>query len=222
MLVSRNIDPRDVKLEVSDPAYAELDHERIAGDVADPAFWDPENVESPLYKQGKIDILVNAAGLSHSSLFLRTSRKTIDKVMSTNLTGTILASQAVGKKMLKDRSRTGCIINIASLLAVQGGKGSSIYAASKAGIVGLTRSLAAELGSSGIRVNCILPGYIATRMTDGKSSRCRFHISYFLLLLHFSIFVHLWISTVGPRSRLRARSAKCSSEMACEEGHHSL
>jgi NAD(P)-dependent dehydrogenase (short-subunit alcohol dehydrogenase family) len=101
------------------------------------------------------------------SLLSRTAPETIEEVIQTNLMGTIYASRAVLKGM--QRKRAGCIINISSLLGLQGGRGSSVYAASKAGIIGFTRALAAEAGPLGVRVNAIVPGYIDTDMTKCRS-----------------------------------------------------
>lgn len=95
--------------------------------------------------------------------------------------GTLWGSQIIGKQMLRQKS--GVIINIASLLAIHGGAGSAAYAASKAGVVGLTRALAAELGSAGVRVNAVLPGYVESDMTKGTL------VDITLLLVHSQFLI---------------------------------
>jgi len=138
------------------------------------------------------DILVNAAGVSQSSLLIQTEPSGIEDVVQTNLMGAIWGCQSMGKLMIANQRRarrerdqthqehdeqaslevpSPCIINISSLLALQDGRGSSVYAASKAGMLGLTRALAAELGPAGIRVNAIVPGYIETSMTSCEQPR---------------------------------------------------
>ncbi|KAK4983735.1 hypothetical protein LTR66_006087 [Elasticomyces elasticus] len=127
------------------------------------------------------DVLVNAAGVTHSSFLVRMSEAQIHEILQTNLTGTILASRWAAKNMLRNKKSgsglsdmdRGCIINVASLLGLQGGAGSSVYAASKAGVLGFTRALASELGPAGIRVNAIVPGYVETDMTDSMSAKAR-------------------------------------------------
>ncbi|KAI9703838.1 MAG: hypothetical protein M1836_007609 [Candelina mexicana] len=117
-----------------------------------------------------VDILVNAAGVSYSSLLIATKPDLVERIVQTNLMGTIWGCQIISKQMM--RRRNGCIINISSLLGIRGGKGSVAYSAAKAGILGLTRSLAAEIGSADVRVNAIVPGYIETQMTKG-TAYCR-------------------------------------------------
>ncbi|KAH6711103.1 hypothetical protein DL95DRAFT_378123 [Leptodontidium sp. 2 PMI_412] len=141
-------------------------HKVLVGDVGDGGFW--EGVK----KEKNIDILINAAGITHYSPLFITSPGLLDEVLRTNLMGTMMGCRAVGKGMLRGKEG-GCIINVASLLGVKGGKGSSAYAASKAGVVGLTRALAAELGEKNIRVNVILPGYIETDMTEAMTPEAR-------------------------------------------------
>ncbi|KAI9657802.1 MAG: hypothetical protein M1829_006868 [Trizodia sp. TS-e1964] len=133
-----------------------------AGDVAERAFWEELGRE---FKG--VDVLVNAAGVAHASLLVGTKVEVVERVVRTNLMGAIWGCQVMLKNMM--RQRKGCIINVSSLLGVKGGRGSSVYAASKAGVIGLTRSLAAEAGPSGIRVNAIVPGYIKTQMTEEMS-----------------------------------------------------
>lgn len=113
-------------------------------------------------KLTSIDVLVNCAGISQSSLLLSTSKEMIDNVVDLNLLGTIFASQALVKPMI--RKKRGCIINISSVLAVRGIKGTSVYSATKAGVSGFTRALAAELGGRNIRVNSICAGLVDTPM----------------------------------------------------------
>jgi 3-oxoacyl-[acyl-carrier protein] reductase len=112
---------------------------------------------------GKVEILVNNAGITRDTLTLRMKRKDWDDVLATNLTGAFLMTQAVMGSMLK--ARWGRVINITSVVGETGQTGQANYAASKAGLIGLTRSLARELASRAITVNAVAPGYIETAMT---------------------------------------------------------
>jgi len=112
---------------------------------------------------GSIEILVNNAGITRDTLLLRTKRADWDEVIQTNLTGTFLMTQALLSPMLK--ARWGRIINISSVVGETGQAGQANYAASKAGLIGLTKSLARELASRNITANAIAPGYIETAMT---------------------------------------------------------
>jgi len=113
---------------------------------------------------GGVSILVNNAGITRDILALRMKRKDWDDVLTTNLTGAFLMTQAVMSQMVK--SRWGRIINITSVVGETGQAGQSNYAASKAGLIGLTKSLARELASRSITVNAVAPGYIETAMTS--------------------------------------------------------
>ena len=112
---------------------------------------------------GKIEILVNNAGITRDGLMLRMKREDWDDVLRTNLTGAFLLTQALLSPMLKNR--WGRIVNITSVVGRTGQAGQVNYAASKAGLIGLTRSMARELASRGITVNAVAPGYIETPMT---------------------------------------------------------
>ncbi|KAJ9667444.1 hypothetical protein H2201_002312 [Coniosporium apollinis] len=131
----------------------------VIPDVASAASWEEIAKACP-----RPHIVVNAAGVSQNRVFLRTSEEEWDKVLDTNLTGTMMGCRYAARQMLRMKNG-GVIINVSSLLAVRGGKGAVAYAASKAGVLGLTRALAEELGPKGIRVNAIVPGYIETDMT---------------------------------------------------------
>lgn len=111
-----------------------------------------------------IDVLVNNAGITRDNLMLRMSEKEFDEVINVNLKGTWAMCKGLTKAFLKKRS--GSIINIASVVGLIGNAGQANYVASKAGIIGLTKSLAKEFGSRGVRVNAIAPGFIQTKMTD--------------------------------------------------------
>lgn len=121
-------------------------------------------IDAVLEEFGRLDILVNNAGIVRDALLPRLDEGDWKAVLDVNLTGTYHCSKAVVRPMLKQRS--GRIINIASVIGLMGNAGQSNYAASKAGIVGFTKSIARELGSRGITVNAIAPGFIVSAMTE--------------------------------------------------------
>ena len=125
-------------------------------------------------KMGSIDILVNNAGITRDNLSIRMSDKDWDDVINVNLTASFLLSRDCLKVMLK--KRWGRIINITSVVGVMGNAGQSNYAASKAGMIGMTKSIASEVSSRGITVNCISPGYVVTAMTDKISDAAKENI----------------------------------------------
>ncbi|MDR3723049.1 MAG: 3-oxoacyl-[acyl-carrier-protein] reductase [Terracidiphilus sp.] len=116
-----------------------------------------------LERFGKVEILVNNAGITRDGLMMRMKRADWDDVLGTNLTGAFLLTQAIISSMMKNR--WGRIVNISSVVGRTGQAGQTNYAASKAGLIGLTRSMARELASRGITVNAVAPGYIETPMT---------------------------------------------------------
>ncbi|MBQ6516601.1 3-oxoacyl-[bacterium] len=122
-----------------------------------------ENITKILEKYGRIDVLVNNAGITRDGLFVRMSDENWNDVINTNLTGLFNVSQIVAKTMMKQRF--GSIVNLSSIVGLSGNAGQANYAAAKAGVVGFTKSLAKELGSRGIRVNAVAPGFIKTDMT---------------------------------------------------------
>ena len=130
-----------------------------------------EMADKTLDNYSRIDILVNNAGVTRDGLFVRMSEDQWDEVLNTNLKGTFLCMRAVSKSMMKQRS--GRIINMASIIGLTGNAGQANYAASKAGIIALTKSLAKELGSRNVLVNAIAPGFIETEMTDALSSETK-------------------------------------------------
>ena len=113
---------------------------------------------------GRIDILVNNAGITRDNLVMKMKEEDFDKVIEVNLKGAFNCMKHVSRIMLKQRS--GSIINMSSVSGVIGNAGQMNYCASKAGLIGMTKSLAREIGSRGIRVNAIAPGYIRTEMTE--------------------------------------------------------
>jgi len=121
-------------------------------------------VEKTVDKLGRLDILVNNAGITRDNFILRMKNEDWDKVLAINLKGTFNCIKASAKVMLKQRK--GRIVNIASIIGLIGNAGQANYAASKAGVIALTKSCAKEFGSRGITVNAIAPGFISTRMTE--------------------------------------------------------
>jgi 3-oxoacyl-[acyl-carrier protein] reductase len=125
---------------------------------------DDENITEVLTEIGTVDILVNNAGITRDNLLMRMSDEEWDDVINTNLRSVYKMSKAVLRGMMKNKS--GRIISIASVVGVMGNAGQTNYSATKAGIMGFTKSLAREVGSRGITVNAIAPGFIQTAMTD--------------------------------------------------------
>jgi 3-oxoacyl-[acyl-carrier protein] reductase len=120
-------------------------------------------VEAVLAEKSRIDILINNAGITRDGLLVRMSESDWDSVLNINLKGAFLCSKAVAMTMMKQRS--GRIVNVGSIIGSIGNAGQANYAASKAGLFGLTKSMAKEFGSRNILVNCIAPGFVLTHMT---------------------------------------------------------
>jgi len=135
----------------------------VMGDVGDEMAVNAmiERVENEF---GHLDILVNNAGITRDNVIMRIDAADWDAVLRTHLRGSFLTCKAASRRML--RRRDGCIINISSVVGRRGNAGQANYAAAKAGIIGLTKSLAKELGARNIRVNAVAPGYIDTPMTQ--------------------------------------------------------
>ncbi len=120
-------------------------------------------VEEAMQRLGRLDVVVNNAGITRDTLLMRMSEDDWDSVLTTNLKGAFLVAKAAVRPMLRQRS--GRIVNITSVIGLVGNAGQANYAAAKAGLVGFTKSLAKEVGSRGITVNAVAPGFIDTRMT---------------------------------------------------------
>ena len=128
-------------------------------------------VDSIISKWGKIDILINNAGITKDNIIIRMSNEDWEDVINTNLKGTFIGCKLVSKFMIKQKY--GKIINISSIVGKIGNKGQANYVASKAGMDGITKTLSKELGSRGINVNSIAPGYIETSMTSSLSEKIK-------------------------------------------------
>jgi 3-oxoacyl-[acyl-carrier protein] reductase len=135
----------------------------IACDVADEAQVS-QAVEAIAAEAGAIDALVNNAGVTRDGLVFRMTVEDWETVLRTNLTSAFLVSRAVARHMIKRRS--GSIVNVSSVVGIIGNGGQTNYSASKAGLIGFTKSLAREVGSRGVRVNALAPGFIDTAMTE--------------------------------------------------------
>jgi 3-oxoacyl-[acyl-carrier protein] reductase len=142
----------------------------LAVDVADAAAVNAA-AEKLLAEAGRVDILVNNAGVTRDGLLMRMSDEDWDTVLNTNLKGAFLFTRALSRAFIKQRS--GRIINVASVIGLIGNAGQCNYAASKAALLGFTKSVARELASRGITVNALAPGFIETDMTAGLSDELR-------------------------------------------------
>ena len=138
----------------------------VAANVSEAASVEAA-AEQILKEAGRVDILVNNAGITKDGLVMRMSEADWDAVLDINLKGTFLFTKALSRPLLKQKS--GRIVNIASVIGLIGNAGQCNYAASKAGVIGLTKSCAREFASRGITVNAIAPGFIQTAMTDKLS-----------------------------------------------------
>jgi 3-oxoacyl-[acyl-carrier protein] reductase len=123
-------------------------------------------VDEAIAKLGRLDIQVNNAGLTKDNLFMVMKDEQWDEVIAVNLTATFMLMRAASRAMMRAKTGYGRIINISSVSGIIGNPGQGNYAASKAGIIGMSKSLAREVASRGITVNCIAPGFISTPMTD--------------------------------------------------------
>jgi 3-oxoacyl-[acyl-carrier protein] reductase len=140
-------------------------------------------VEQVVGRWGKIDILVNNAGINKDNLLLRMSEEAWDDVIATNLRGAYLCTKFALRSMI--RQGWGRIVNIASIAGVMGNVGQTNYAASKAGVIALTKSVAREVGSRNITANAVAPGFIKTKMTEGLSEEIKKNVLSMVLLRRF-------------------------------------
>ncbi|WP_294334245.1 3-oxoacyl-[acyl-carrier-protein] reductase [uncultured Chryseobacterium sp.] len=146
---------------------------QIRGYQSDASDFDAAQilVDEVIAEFGKIDILINNAGITKDNLLLRMSKEDWDKVINVNLDSVFNLTKAVIKPMMK--ARAGSIINMTSVVGISGNAGQANYAASKAGVIGFTKSVALELGSRNIRCNAIAPGFIQTEMTDALDDKAK-------------------------------------------------
>jgi 3-oxoacyl-[acyl-carrier protein] reductase len=142
----------------------------LQGDVADTSVA-AEHVDAVTDAWGSLDVLVNNAGVTRDNLMLRMKEEDWDTVLDVNLKGVFNYAKAAYRPMM--RQRGGVIVNLSSVVGVMGNPGQTNYAASKAGIIGFSKSLAKELASRGVRVNVVAPGYVETEMTDALSDDAR-------------------------------------------------
>lgn len=145
--------------EEAEQLAGEIGGRAVEADVSDAA-----SAAALVDAAGAIDILVNNAGLTRDGLLARMSDDDWHTVIETNLSSVFYTCRAVARPMMKRRS--GAIVNVSSIVGVHGNPGQTNYAASKAGIIGFTKSLARELGSRGVRANVVAPGYVRTQLTD--------------------------------------------------------
>ncbi len=140
-----------------------LSVEAVAVDIADSAAL-TASIEQAIEKHGRMDVLVNNAGITRDGLFMRMDDKDFDDVINTNLKSAFVACRAATRTMI--RSKWGRIINISSVAGIIGNAGQVNYAASKAGLIGMTKSIARELAGKQVTANCVAPGFVTTDMTD--------------------------------------------------------
>ena len=178
LLLARNgadIVVSDINLEKAEETANEINSigRKALAVKVDVANWNDveQMVEVILEKFAKIDILVNNAGITRDKLILRMTDEDWDAVLNVNLKGTFHCTKAVVRHMAKQRS--GKIVNIASVVGEMGNAGQANYSASKAGVIGLTKTIAREFAQRGININAIAPGYIETPMTEALPEKAK-------------------------------------------------
>jgi 3-oxoacyl-[acyl-carrier protein] reductase len=165
----------DIRRELAEETAGELAEDGTNAAAFEANVADSDSVAAMVKEVmetfGRIDILVNNAGITRDNLFIRLKDEDWDSVLAVNLKGVYNCTKAVARPMMKARS--GRIVNIASVVGIIGNAGQANYAASKAGVIGLTKTVARELASRGITVNAVAPGYIVTEMTHVLSEEAR-------------------------------------------------
>ena len=165
----------------------------ISGDVSD--FADAKRmVNQALAELGSVDVLVNNAGITQDTLMLKMSEEDFEKVIKINLTGAFNMTQAVLKQMIK--AREGAIINMSSVVGLMGNIGQANYAASKAGLIGFTKSVAREVANRNVRVNALAPGMIESDMTAVLSDKVKEATLAQIPMKHFGQAEHIADATV--------------------------
>ncbi len=163
------------------PAENQTELETAAREAGGAYHWRPvdvtreeeltKSIDAIVAEAGGVDVLVNNAGITRDGLIFRMPTADWDEVLRANLTSAFLASRAVARAMIKQRS--GAIINVSSVSGIMGNAGQTNYSASKAGLIGFSKSLAREVASRGVRVNAIAPGFIETDMTKALGEKAR-------------------------------------------------
>lgn len=146
---------------------AEIIAEKYGAEAIRCDLNDPEDIKSLLSNVSSSDLLINNAGISSVGLFTDLSDNELERVIGTNLIGAMKLTKSVLPLMIRDKR--GCIINISSIWGVYGGACEAAYSTAKAGLIGFTKALSREVGASGIRVNCIAPGFIESQMNSHLS-----------------------------------------------------
>lgn len=165
----------------------------ISGDVSD--FADAKRmVDQAIAELGSVDVLVNNAGITQDTLMLKMTEEDFEKVIKINLTGTFNMTQAVLKQMIK--AREGAIINMSSVVGLMGNIGQANYAASKAGLIGFTKSVAREVANRNVRVNALAPGMIESDMTAVLSDKVKEATLAQIPMKHFGQAEHIADATV--------------------------
>ncbi|HYD01454.1 MAG TPA: 3-oxoacyl-[acyl-carrier-protein] reductase [Phycisphaerales bacterium] len=171
-----------------------------AVDVGDSAAF-AGAIEEVITELGRLDVLVNNAGITRDGLLLRMTDDDWNAVLQTNLTSAFVACRAASRLMMKNRF--GRIVNIASTSGIVGNAGQANYAAAKAGLIGLTKTIARELGSKGVTANVVAPGYIATDMTENLPQEVKDHITQLVQ-----------VKRLGAPEDIAAAVAYCTSDEA--------